>query len=71
MANILHKLLGIQSILMYYSVLKVLKNCRLEFFKTKLQNMYHVFICFHQVVIYLQKVASDMLDKNTLGVKKV
>ena len=47
---------------MYHSVVKVKKNCGLEFFKIKLQSN----ICLYASTICLQKV-----NKNTLGVKKV
>ena len=47
----LYKLSDTQSILMYHSVVKVFKNCRLEFFKMKLQSSIcnDLFICFHKV----------------------
>ena len=56
-------------ILVYHSVVKVKKNRGLEFFKIKLQSS----ICLYASQssdICLQK-GSDMLNKNTLGVKKV
>ena len=45
---------------MYYSVVKVKYNRRLEFFKIKLQSS----ICIYA------SINSDMLNKNTWGVKK-
>ena len=52
-----------QSILMYHSVVKFLKNCRLEFFKMKLQSSISVYMLSD---IYTK--SSDILNKNTLGV---
>ena len=53
---------------MYHSVVKVKKNHGLEFFKIKLQSS----ICFYKVVtLILFTKSSDILNKNTLGVKKV
>ena len=52
LTNDLDKLLGAQSILMYHSVVKVFKNCGLEFFKTKLQNS----ICLYVGLSYSSKI---------------
>ena len=51
---------------MYHSVVKVKKNRGLEFFKIKLQSS----ICLYASTNLFTK-SSDMLNKNTLGVKKV
>ena len=41
----LHKLSDTQSILMYHSVVKVLKNYGAEFFKIKLQSLIYNIVC--------------------------
>ena len=57
---------------MYHSVVKVKKNCGLEFFKIKLQSIASAYNYAHKVVtLILFTKSSDMLNKNTLGVKKV
>ena len=70
---------------MYHSVVKVLKNLGLEFFKIKLQfNLQYcvlskyklcpcstsLLLASYNMCLYFQK-SSDMLNKNTLGIKKV
>ena len=64
---------------MYHSVVKVKKNLGLEFFKIKLfailcarqvQVMPMQYFASNNMCLYFQK-SSDMLNKNTLGVKKV
>ena len=66
---------------MYHSVVKVIKNLGPEFFKIKLQkycmlSKYKLCPCStslllasNNICLYFQK-SSDMLNKNTLGVKK-
>ena len=49
---------------MYHSVVNVFKNCELEYFKTKLQS---------SIFLYASTKftkGSDMLNKNSLGVKR-
>ena len=76
----MHKVSDTQSILMYHSSVKVLKNCGFEF-KIKLQSLIYNIVCYIHIInlskyvsnnicLYFQKV-SDMLNKNTPGVKKV
>ena len=68
---------------MYHYVVKVLKNLRPDFFKIKLNLQYCVLgkyklcpcstsllLASNNICLYFQK-SSDMLNKNTLGVKKV
>ena len=69
---------------MYHSVVKVKKNLGLEFFKIELQILICNIVCKYKlcpcstslllasnnICLYFQK-SSDMLNKNTLGVKKV
>ena len=68
---------------MYHSVVEVLKNFGLEFFKIKLQSLICVLgkyklcpcstsllLASNNMCLYFQK-SSDMLNKNTLGIKKV
>ena len=58
------------AILMYHSVVKVIKNCGLEFFRIKPQSSICLYASTKCSDICLQK-SSDMLNKNTWGVKEV
>ena len=52
---------------MYHSVVKVKKNVGLCF--SIVSFKWHLHICFYKVVVFVTK-SSDMLNKNTWGVKK-
>ena len=54
---------------MYHSVLKVKKITGLSFSKLSFK-VASAYICFHKVVIFVYTKSSDMLNKNTWGVKK-
>ena len=69
---------------MYHSAVKVKKNCRLEFFKNSaskfilqyyMLNKYKLCPCSTSLLLASNNIcfqkSSDMLNKNTSGVKKV
>ena len=63
---------------MYHSVVKVKNNCGPEFFKIKLQSLIYILHAKHAhavllccLLVIISVYTSDMLNKNTLGIKKV
>ena len=65
----MHILSVTQSILMYHSVLKVKKNAGLRFSKLSFK-VESACMLLYKVVTFVYTKSSDMLNKNTWGVKK-